>query len=648
MSLNELPLKHRNSYNSLIKHFESKNYKKALKLADQILAAHPRNGDTIAFKALVMSTQNPKKLPEAFPLAREAIKCNIKGHIPWHVLGLLHKAKGEYPLALKAFKTALKHDPSNPQILKDTGLLQTHLRDYTGLVETRRTTLTENPRPANNWYQFAVAHHMNGNFEGTVEVLKDFLDTVKGSDTRTAVEKSEVYLYYAELLLKTRKYSDLKQLLLNHEAEILDVFEVLKIKSVLAKFGYWDGQEKDYLFELIELNSDNRLFLENYLSLFDDENEGISQLLANFPKSVAVWNLYLEFNTENPKFDSILELFITKFSVPPLSNMLLGLCDKFPEVSEKVKKGLETSLETFRSESDWVKASWTAFALANVILEKSDKGQSKSDELLNLSELVNELFSSANLSDPESFIIRAKIFCVMGQMSQACSEMEKARNADPGDRFINHLSVEILLDSGLIDDAIDLSRNFCAKDTSRSTYFKNIQDYQASFLHLMYGKAYLKQQAFDKALVQFNSILNHYEDYVGEFFDFHLYCVSRGYLRSYVSALGSIHEYKKSKFYLEALVNLISIYSELSTNSELHVRLLDSARRSQVDEGHENSHENDDEYVKRFDLVYLLEKNPQEEMSRLVLEGKKLIDSFNDSQKASFVDLIKQFDNVSK
>jgi N-alpha-acetyltransferase 15/16, NatA auxiliary subunit len=59
----------------------------------------------------------------------------------WHVYGILHRGNKNYDEARKAYLNALKHDPSNQNVLRDLGQLQVQLRDYEGYAETRRQLL---------------------------------------------------------------------------------------------------------------------------------------------------------------------------------------------------------------------------------------------------------------------------------------------------------------------------------------------------------------------------------------------------------------------------------------------------------------------------------------------------------------------------
>jgi N-alpha-acetyltransferase 15/16, NatA auxiliary subunit len=48
-------------------------------------------------------------------------------------------------------------------VLRDLALLQIHIRDLDGFVETRRKLLQSKPTQKANWMAFAVGEHMRGN-----------------------------------------------------------------------------------------------------------------------------------------------------------------------------------------------------------------------------------------------------------------------------------------------------------------------------------------------------------------------------------------------------------------------------------------------------------------------------------------------------
>ena len=107
-----------------------------------------------------------ERKPEAYELVRKGVKQDIKSHVCWHVFGLLYRSDREYLQAIKCYRSALKLDPENSQILRYLSLLQIQMRDLVGFVDTRQQLLSLKPTNRNNWFSFALSHHMRGRFKG--------------------------------------------------------------------------------------------------------------------------------------------------------------------------------------------------------------------------------------------------------------------------------------------------------------------------------------------------------------------------------------------------------------------------------------------------------------------------------------------------
>src|SRR5688572_11731708 len=64
-------------------------------------------------------------------------------------------------------------------LLRDSTQLQTHLRMFDHLVNTRHTILRLKPNPRQNWVALAVAHHLNGNLPEARKILEHYLRSLK-------------------------------------------------------------------------------------------------------------------------------------------------------------------------------------------------------------------------------------------------------------------------------------------------------------------------------------------------------------------------------------------------------------------------------------------------------------------------------------
>jgi len=128
----QLPSKEKSLFNTLVRHYETKQYKKAIKAADQILKKVPDHGETLAMKGLTLSCMDGRK-EEAYDLVRLGLKKDMRSHVCWHVYGLMYRADRDYPQAIKCYRNALRLDKDNMQILRDLSLLQVR-RAWEGLA----------------------------------------------------------------------------------------------------------------------------------------------------------------------------------------------------------------------------------------------------------------------------------------------------------------------------------------------------------------------------------------------------------------------------------------------------------------------------------------------------------------------------------
>ena len=80
-----LPAKEASLLRQIVKFYESKQYKKGLKAADQILKNFANHGETLAMKGLTLNCLDRKE--EAYDYVRRGLKEDLKSHVCWHVYG---------------------------------------------------------------------------------------------------------------------------------------------------------------------------------------------------------------------------------------------------------------------------------------------------------------------------------------------------------------------------------------------------------------------------------------------------------------------------------------------------------------------------------------------------------------------------------
>ena len=187
-----LPSKESALFKTIVKHYETKQYKKGLKVADTILKKFPDHGETLAMKGLILNCMDKKA--EAYELVRKGVKHDIKSHVCWHVYGLLYRSDREYLQAIKCYRGALRHDKDNIQILRDLSLLQVQMRDLPGFLQTRQQLLTLKPTNRNNWFSFALAAHLQKRYTQAISIIESYEATLEGAP-ESEYEHSEMLLF---------------------------------------------------------------------------------------------------------------------------------------------------------------------------------------------------------------------------------------------------------------------------------------------------------------------------------------------------------------------------------------------------------------------------------------------------------------------
>lgn len=255
-----LPPKEHNIFKSVVRFYETKQLKKALKAAESILKRFPLHGETLAMKGLTLNALDRKA--EANELVRKGLHLQMKSHICWHVFGLLFRSDRDYREAAKAYLNALKFDKDNQQILRDLALLQVQIRNYEGLEETRRQLLTVKPNQRNNWIGFALSFHLLGNYNTAVSVLDTYQDTLKqSSQPEDRYEASELILYKNFILEESAQYQVALSHLDENAQRIVDRIALREARARLLSALQLHDQAAVEIRNLLALNPDNHTYI---------------------------------------------------------------------------------------------------------------------------------------------------------------------------------------------------------------------------------------------------------------------------------------------------------------------------------------------------------------------------------------------------
>lgn len=261
-------------------------------------------------KALILNSQN--HTDEAFALAKEALKNDMKSHVCWHVYGLLYRGVKNYEESIKAYKFALKIEPESAQIQRDLAFLQIQMRDYTGYIQSRTAMLKARPQLRQNWTALAVAHHLSGDLQEAEKILTMYEETLKSPPSKTDVENSEAVLYKNQVIAEqgeTQKALDHLEAVMKNNLDRTTVME-LRAKYLLQL----DKKEeaKEAYKALIKRNNELRAYyegLETASGLDRSKPESQQELLEIYTtyaqkaeRGDAARRIPLDFLTGTPRF----------------------------------------------------------------------------------------------------------------------------------------------------------------------------------------------------------------------------------------------------------------------------------------------------------------------------------------------------------
>eukprot|EP00437_Effrenium_voratum_P005130 CAMPEP_0181432348 /NCGR_PEP_ID=MMETSP1110-20121109/18720_1 /TAXON_ID=174948 /ORGANISM="Symbiodinium sp., Strain CCMP421" /LENGTH=940 /DNA_ID=CAMNT_0023555747 /DNA_START=24 /DNA_END=2846 /DNA_ORIENTATION=- len=261
-----LPAKDQAVFRSIVKFYETKQYKKGLKAADSILKKHPDHGETLCMKGLTVSYLDRKE--EAYELVRKGLKCDLKSHVCWHVYGLLYRQDRDYFEAVKCYRQALRIDQENLQILRDLSLLQIHRRDVHGFAETRRKLLQVKSSARLNWVGYAIAEHLCENYELAWKCIDNYENSFKEQDTTAAsdYENSELHLYKASIMEEAGLLKESLNCLKENEGKIVDKIGLMEMQGRLCMFLSLYEEAAGYFKRLVDINTEHHVYALAYMA----------------------------------------------------------------------------------------------------------------------------------------------------------------------------------------------------------------------------------------------------------------------------------------------------------------------------------------------------------------------------------------------
>ena len=569
--------------------YEAKQYKKALKLVDQNLKKNSSHAESLALKGCANYQLGHKADAEAYII--KALKKGSSNYLVNHLAGIYYRGIENYAEAAKWYKAALDNGSQNTPILRDLALLQSQLRDFKGLRDSRVKFLESQPGYRANWTAVAVAHHLNKDYDAAVTNLSKIEGIIKEHlQEQDRYEQSECVLYKNRIIAESGNFGRALQELEADVGEIRDKVSFLEYK---AKYLLLLGKAKDASIvyrQLIQINPDNQSYyylLETALLTPSGPEEIRLKLydkLASFyPKSDPAQFIPLTFlPATHPEFEKRVKTYIT-------TQLNRGVPATFVNVKPLYKNKKKISVIASVVQEFYGKDVpqlpppvfvWTSYFLAQHYLYLNDLA------------LATRHIDAALAHSPtlvELYIVKARIVKHTGDFEKASQIMQEGRSLDLQDRFINSKATKYLMRANKVEEAIDCVSLFTKLEDGAINGLKDLHIMQANWVLIESAEAYHRlykekqQEALNLAatpeeaasvsetaefyrglaLKRFLAVINVFKTFVSDQFDYHSYCMRRGTPRDYVDMLKWEDRIHSTPIHVRAVKGLVAMYQEV-------------------------------------------------------------------------------------
>lgn len=528
-------------------------------------------------KALIMSHLG--QLEEAFVLAKEALRNDMKSHICWHVYGLLYRQEKNYEEAIKAYRFALRLEPESQPIQRDLALLQMQMRDFQGYIQSRTQMLQARPGFRQNWTALAIAHHLSGDFEEAEKVLKTYEDTLKGTPPVSDMEHSEACLYKNAIIAESGNLERALEDLENVGYRCTDVLAVMEMKAdYLLRLGRKAEAEEAYT-ALLERNDENSIYYNGLIQakgIPGDDHKTLKALYDQWveknPRGDAARRIPLDF-LAGDEFKQAVDLYLQRMLKKGVPSLFANI--KILYANPGKRDAVQALVEGYVSGKTGSQSNGSAEANGNnnEFLESSYYflAQHYNYHLSrNLPKAMENVDKALELSPKavEYQMTKARIWKHYGNSVKAAEEMEKARLLDEKDRYINSKAAKYQLRNNENDKALENMSKFTRNETVGGA-MGDLHEMQCVWFLTEDGEAYLRQKKLGLALKRLHAVNNIFDAWQEDQFDFHSFSLRKGMIRAYVDMVRWEDRLREHPFYTRMALATIRAYLLLNDQPDL-------------------------------------------------------------------------------
>lgn len=521
------------------------------------------------------------KREEGVELVKQGIRLDLTSHICWHVFGLIQKGEKKYDEALKSYTQALKYDKENLNILRDAAHLQTQLRMFDGLVETRHTLLRLRPTLRQNWIGLAVAYHLNGNLPEACNVLELYQKTLKNVPDYD-VEHSEVLLYHVHLQEKMGNYNEALTMLdiCARSRAIIDRIAIMEFRARLMSKLYMPDAEHSWQ-ALIEQNPECHQYYKGFLQnrgidldAMTEETRGLAlQSLLDFSqqlnRATAPRRLALNL-AQGDQFRNLADAYLRAGLEKGIPSLFADVKALYKDVQKQ--QVIEDLVETLRESllplqpSDSSNIEPTTYLWTLYFLAQHHSYLSRHKRALEL--LRTAMDHTPTL--PELYIFQARVLKRCGDPIGAARSLDEARVLDLQDRFLNTKCAKYRMRAGHVDEAADILGLFTKKDAVSPG--ADLEDMQSLLYLTEEAAAHLRKGNLGMALKKYTAIQKVFDEWDDDQFDFHGYSLRKFTINVYLDLITWEDHLRSHPDYISSAIAASQIYVRLHDDPSLATR----------------------------------------------------------------------------
>ncbi|PGH18591.1 hypothetical protein AJ79_00370 [Helicocarpus griseus UAMH5409] len=573
------------NFRQIVRLCENKQYKKGLKLADQVLRKVKHAGIQ-AMKALILSNMGQQE--EAYASAKLAvgIGSDEHKHICWHVYGLLYRADKNYDAAIKAYKVALmlatKHPNADTQaIQRDLALLQAQMRDYQGYVQSRTAMLQQRPGFRQSWTALAIAHHLAGNLGEAENVLTTYEQTLKTPPPKTDMDHSEAALYKNSVIAES---GNLERALEHLDAvgkNCHDRLAVMEMRAdYLLRLDRKDEAAAAYE-ALLQRNPENSNYYEALIKakgIDESDHKTLKALydewVAKYPRGDAARRIPLDF-LEGQDFrdaaDSYLQRMLRRGIPSTFANIKVlytntAKRDTVQELAEGYASG-EFASEANGSAEKQTNGDASMFEASVYYFLAQHYNYYLSRDLKKATEYIDKAIALSP-SSVDYYMTKARIWKHYGNIPKAAETMEKARSLDEKDRYINSKAAKYQLRNDENEKALNNMSKFTRNETVGGP-LGDLHEMQCVWYLTEDGESYLRQRKLGLALKRLHAVNNIFDVWYEDQFDFHSFSLRKGMIRAYVDMVRWEDHLRDHPYYTRSALAAVKAYLLLHDQPDL-------------------------------------------------------------------------------